>query len=32
MSECGYQDIFGYRGRVVGETLAEARRAWSAPG
>lgn len=31
MSECGYQDLFGYRGRVVGETLAEARSAWNAP-
>lgn len=28
MSETGYDDIFGYRGRVAGESLAEAREAW----
>ena len=29
MSECGYRDIFGYRGHVAGETLAEARDHWT---
>jgi len=32
MSECGYQDIFGYKGQKVGESLAEARSAWDVPG
>lgn len=29
MSETGYEDIFGYKGRKVGDTLAEAREAWA---
>ncbi|GGN97063.1 MULTISPECIES: succinylglutamate desuccinylase/aspartoacylase domain-containing protein [Haloarcula] len=28
MSECGYQDIFGYKGVPVGESLADAREYW----
>ena len=28
MSETGYDDIFGYRGRVAGESLEEARETW----
>ncbi|WP_135304463.1 M14 family metallopeptidase [Haloarcula amylovorans] len=28
MSECGYQDIFGYKGHIAGETLSEAREHW----
>ncbi|MBX0324486.1 succinylglutamate desuccinylase/aspartoacylase family protein [Halomicroarcula sp. F13] len=28
MSECGYQDIFGYKGFVAGETLSDARTYW----
>ncbi|MFB6072973.1 MAG: succinylglutamate desuccinylase/aspartoacylase family protein [Halobacterium sp.] len=31
MSETGYEDIFGYRGEFVGETIAEAREAWGTP-
>lgn len=29
MSETGYEDIFGYKGRKVGDTLAEAREEWA---
>ncbi|MBV0924666.1 succinylglutamate desuccinylase/aspartoacylase family protein [Halomicroarcula limicola] len=28
MSECGYDDIFGYKGHVAGETLSTAREHW----
>ncbi|WP_435332802.1 succinylglutamate desuccinylase [Haloarchaeobius sp. TZWWS8] len=28
MSECGYEERFGYRGEQVGETLEEARESW----
>ncbi|MFB6254431.1 MAG: succinylglutamate desuccinylase/aspartoacylase family protein [Halobacteriaceae archaeon] len=28
MSETGYDEIFGYKGRKVGETLSEARETW----
>lgn len=31
MSETGYDDIFGYRGQLVGETVEEAREAWGTP-
>jgi len=29
MSECGYRDIFGYRGHFVGDSVGDARRAWT---
>lgn len=29
MSETGYEDIFGYKGQKVGESLADARDAWA---
>lgn len=31
MSETGYEEIFGYKGRKVGDTLSQARNAWPDP-
>lgn len=31
MSETGYEDIFGYRGERVADSLADAREAWGTP-